>query len=204
MPERYRRALFRRYESVMPDTWYTAMGDWLFHNKDRLVRGGGHTRFNWEVLDFDRVTPELFAPLAAAIVERADADTLDALRVDPFDLGAVEAHLTLYHHGCWFGWHDDQHAEREADRQTRAVTFAYYLHAQPRMFDGGQLQYLDGTALEPDNNTLVLSNPYQRHRVTQVACWSREALHGRWAISGWLEAAKPFRPWNIIGRERSK
>ena len=103
----------------------------------------------------------------------------------------------MYHHGCWFGWHDDQHRDRGVDEQTRALTFNYYNHGTPRMFNGGRLQYLDGTTIDPDNNTLVLANPYQPHRVTQVECWSREFLHGRFCMTGWLHAAEPFRPWNL-------
>lgn len=173
-PARYQAARYHVAPGAVAGEFAAEMGRWLYAHRRLMLRGGdGVGRFNYELLDVDKACEHL-APLRSAILTANE-------EFDPFDVDLVEMHATLYHHGSVFHWHTD-----DDDVSTRRVAFAYYLHTTPRMFTGGELEFLDGTFIEPEDGTLVLFSPKQRHRVRQVECWSAHVLHGRWALSGWL------------------
>jgi len=181
LPERYRSAQFATYEGIMSNEWLAAAGEWLHSQRGYFCRGGddGQGRFNYELLDVDDIYPPL-AELKTKVVKLLD-EAVKKVGIQDFDLGRIECHATLYHHGSHFAWHTDT-----ATDKTRRLAFCLYLHADPKMFSGGELEFLDGTMVEAEHNRLVVYAPDQQHRTRRVECWSSEFLHGRWAISGWI------------------
>jgi hypothetical protein len=195
MPERYRRALFHVSDGLMPEDWIRTMGEWLYHQRTQMTQGGDtlrQHRFAFETCNVDRIC-EHVAAFRAKLVE-AIPDALEPCGIPDWDLADVECHATLYHHGGLYDWHSDAEPGVDEDPPEdvmallarRRLAFAFYLRQEPAMFTGGELEFLDGTKVEPKNNRLVLFRPEQRHRVAPIRCWSARALHGRWALSGWL------------------
>jgi hypothetical protein len=193
VPNRFRTPLLHVVDDVMPEDWLAEFGQWLHAHRDRFARGGddaGENRHNWELFQLDKYCPELAAPLRARVVELYPA-ALPACSVPEFELQAVDQTATLHHHGSHFTWHDDGLSPELQFVATRRLAYALYLHTEPRRFSGGELEFLDGTAVEPKLNRLALFHPLQKHRVRKVECWSAAAIDGRWAVIGWLHGPPP-------------
>lgn len=192
LPERYRHALYHTVDDAMPSEWIADLSDWLYHNRMGFQRGGdvkGANRFNYEFTDVDEEC-DLISEFRSALLEHMP-EALKPCEVDEFAVNAIECHATLYHHKSHFCWHNDDLGQDGEPVATRRIGFAYYIHSVPKLFSGGQLEFIDGTRIEPDANRLVFFNPHQQHRVTPVECWSKDALDGRWALCGWVhEPAK--------------
>jgi len=197
VPNRFREPLFHTVDSAMPEDWLAAAGQWLFSKRDKFTRGGddqGLVRFNYEWCDLDKNpdATDLLAPLKKKIIAQiGDKAVLDKLAVPEFDLRYLEMHATMHHHGSHFTWHDDAPGYDQEIVPSRRVTFCYYMHSDPKMFEGGELEFLDGTQVAPQNNRLVLFHPVQQHKVNKVNCWSSHFLHGRWCIMGWIHGDPP-------------
>jgi hypothetical protein len=196
VPNRFREALLHVADDALDESVSATIGQWLYDHRGQLTRGGdeaGDVRFNYEVLNIEKHAPEILRPLRRKLLELAgDAEVLDKVCVPAFDLRNLEMHATLYHHGAHFGWHDDAvAADGRTIIESRRLAFCYYMHSEPKMFNGGALEFLDGTSVTPKNNRLVLFHPVQQHRVLAVECWSSHVLHGRWAIVGWLHGDPP-------------
>lgn len=186
LPERYRDAMFTTFENVMPTEWLGDAGQWLHSQRGHFLRGGddGRGRYNWELINAD----EQYGPLSdlkKAITDKLD-EAVKQVGIEDFDLEYIETHATLYHHGSHFIWHTDREGYNGEPATTRRLSFCFYLHSEPRMFSGGELEFLDGTKIDSKHNRLVFFEPKQQHRVRRVECWSAEFLHGRWAIFGWV------------------
>lgn len=190
VPNRFREAIFNVTDDALGVDANAKLGEWLYNHRDRLVRGGDETgsdRFNYETIDVDQFMPDLVTPLKQKLVElTSNKDVLSDLATPEFDLRFIEIHSTLYHHGSHFVWHDDAPSYDGQIMPTRRVTFCYYMHTAQKMFSGGELEFLDGTKVEPKNDRLVLFHPIQQHRVRKVECWSSHVMHGRWALMGWV------------------
>ena len=194
---RLRNAMLRRIPQAMPADFNIRLAQFIDARRQLFTIGGdgGATRWNHEVLDvgnhFD------LGEFHAMLVDAVDDDVLRELCVDPFDLGQIECHLTLYHHGAFFDWHDDWPGPDGRRVNTRRVTFNYYLlpvrGPDGAMFTGGQLEFMDGTKVVPEHGTLVLLNPDQKHRVAPVECWHGDWMHARFCLTGWLHAKQTTR-----------
>lgn len=192
MPGRFRKALVAQHDNAMPDEFVSEVGRWLHHNTEKLVRGGddaGAHRFNYELTELDKHFDGL-APFHQMLTNLYP-EVLETVGVDDFDLRYIETHATLYHHGSHFTWHDDAPGHDGEFMFTRRITFCLYMHTDPKMFQGGELEFLDGTRVDPENGRLALFHPLQQHQVRRVECYSAEALHGRWALMGWLHGDPP-------------
>ena len=189
VPHRFRRPLHLVLDGAVPGKFESAVGPWLHAQRLSFFRAGdeeGQGRFAWEFDHVDQAEPELFAQLRAVIVEKLP-EALEACVVPEFELEGVEMHASCYHHAGHYGWHED--LEGPDDR--RRLAFAYYLRTDPAMFKGGQLEFLDGTTVEPKSGRLAFWHPLQAHRIRPVECWSADLIHGRWAIFGWVLGAPP-------------
>lgn len=189
LPERYRVPKFTIFDEVMPSEWLAEAGQWLHSQRGYFQRGGddGRGRYNYELLDVD----EQYDPLAelkkALVVKLGDA--IKQVGIEDFDLEGIDCHATLYHHGSHFVWHTDHEDGAGEQATSRRLAYCFYLHTDPKMFSGGELEFLDGTMVEAKHNRLVVYDPRQQHRVRRVECWSADFLHGRWAVSGWLHGS---------------
>jgi len=203
LPPRYRAALYKTFDDVMPADWLADAGAWLHNQREHFVRGGdieGAGRFNYELATVD----ELYKPLGemrAKLLGFLD-EALPVLEVPEFPLEYVETHATLYHHGSHFTWHTDAPGYDGEPVFTRRVAFCLYMHSTPRMFSGGELEFLDGTAVDAVNNRVVLFHPLQQHRIRRVDCWSADFLHGRWAFFGWIHGPRPGEKPSLCGVPR--
>lgn len=189
---RLRRALVHVSDDVLGDKFGQDLGRWMNANLALMERGGdaeGRARFNYEVTDVGNHYDGL-APFHKLLFEHYE-DALEACQVEDFDPRYIETHLTLYHHGSHFVWHDDFPDYDGEFCPTRRLTFCYYLHTQPKMFQGGELEFLDGTLVTPDTDRLVFFHPLQQHRVRRVECYSAAAHHGRVALMGWMHGDPP-------------
>jgi hypothetical protein len=181
LPERYVAPRLESFEGVMPEEWLGALGDWLKQQRGRFKIAASEGRWAWDYANVDADLPGI-ALLKRAVLDRLGSG-LEALGVEPFEVAHVETHATLYHHGGHFVSHDDL-----VDDVDRRVGFALFVHSTPKMFDGGEMEFPDGTAVAPTHNRLVMYDPAQRHAVRKVECWSADFLHGRWAVSGFVQA----------------
>lgn len=187
LPERYRAAQFTTFEDFMPPEWLATASEWLYSQRGYFRRGGdedGRRRFNYEFLGVDEFYPPI-AELKTALVDRL-SEAVEKVGVPDFDLEFIECHAALYHHGSHYGWHTDRGKRNGEPVETRRLSYGLYMHTDPRMFSGGELEFLDGTMVDAAHNRLVLFDPRQQHRVRRVECWSSEFLHGRWAFFGWI------------------
>ena len=205
MPARYRNALVHVIDDAMPETFVTATGRWLYENRARLVRGGdeqGVARFNYELVDADQACD--LGQLKSRIVD-AIPEAIATNGIPDFDLAYIECHATLYHHGGHFCWHTDAPGYDGEFVPSRRLAWCFYMHTQPKMFSGGELEFLDGTKVCPSNNRLVLFHPLQQHQIRKVECWSAHVLHGRWAMFGWVHGPAPdgYRAPEIHGAPKS-
>ncbi len=195
VPNRFRSPLFRVVEDFMPATFDGLLGEWLHNRKALFARGGdelGADRFRFELAELENIddAQTFLAAFKAKLIE-AVADT-DSIAVPAFDLRYLETWATLHHHGSHENWHDDALDYYSGDVvPSRRVAFSYFAHSEPKMFDGGELEFLDGTKLTPKANRLVVYHPLQQHRVARVSCWSSAFLHGRWALQGWVHGDAP-------------
>lgn len=189
VPHRFRRPLHLVLDGAVSPKFESAVGPWLHARRLNFWRAGdeqGEGRFAWEMEHVDQADPELFAELRRTVIEKLP-EALEACVVPEFDLEGVEMHASVYHHGSHYAWHEDL----EGPEDRRRLAFAYYLRTEPTMFKGGELEFLDGTTIEPESGRLAFWHPLQAHRVRPVECWSADLIHGRWAIYGWLLGAPP-------------
>ncbi len=190
LPERYREPKFTTFDNVMPIDWLAETGRWLHSQRGHFLRGGddGRGRYNWELLNVD----DLYSPignLKKMITAKLD-DAVSQVGVEDFDLEYIECHATLYHHGSHFAWHSDRDGYNGEPATTRRLSYCMYMHSEPRMFSGGELEFLDGTKIDSKHNRMLFFDPRQQHRVRRVECWSADFLHGRWAIFGWVHGRR--------------
>ena len=193
VPGRMRRPLAYVAEDCGGDL-SADLGKWLFHHEALLRSERGPDdcpAFLWHVPGFEDHAAELAARVRQAITSAVTAESLEAVGVPEFDLGSIELFPVLLHHGCHFGWHDDWIGPDGAPAITRRVAFDLFLHTDPKQFTGGMVEFPCGDLIEPDNGSVLLRHPLQAYRIHEVVCRSRETLHGRWSISGWIHGAPP-------------
>lgn len=201
VPHRFRKALYHVSDDCVPGEVEPIVGPWLHARRDlfeRIGDDGGEGWFAWRLWDVDTLDPAVFAPIRAAIL-KALPEALKDCAIPEFDVQGVEMHATLYHHKCHASWHEDVWEEDS----TRRIAFAYYLRTDPVLFQGGELEFLDGTAIEPVSRRAVFYHPLQLHRVRPIECWAADFIAGRWAIHGWVLGPATDSTRSMIRRLRS-
>lgn len=184
-PERFQVSRYLAIPNAIGTEFPKELGAYAYQMRGAMIRGGdGKGRYNHELTNYDDTCP-ILGPLRERLVLAID-DAREACKVAPFELDYIEINCTLYHHGSFFHWHDDALGYDGEPFKSRRISYAYYFHSRPKRFEGGQLEFVDGTAIEPENGLLVMFNPYQQHRIRKVECYSASALDGRWALMGWL------------------
>jgi len=196
IPVRLRNACVARYPNAMPPDFSIALAQFIEQRRDLFTVGGhGHGRYNYEVLNLSQ-----WFDLSSfhALLGDAASESLGTVCVEPFDFDRFDVHLTMYHHNAFFDWHDDTPGVDGEHVNTRRVTFSYYFNPVRDadggpMFQGGELEFMDGTRIAPEHNLLVLFNPLQRHRINSVECFHADPAHGRFALTGWLHSRQTLR-----------
>jgi Rps23 Pro-64 3,4-dihydroxylase Tpa1-like proline 4-hydroxylase len=133
------------------------------------------------------------------IVERIQKvlpQVLEKLGMEEFTIADVEAQITSSSDGDFFHFHSDNASERVA---CRYLTFVYFFHQEPRMFEGGELRIHDARLEEggyvsegsyqtivPQQNQMVFFPCQLMHEITPVKCSSQRFADSRFTLNGWL------------------
>ena len=195
IPSRLRSAIFHVVDDVMPEEWAGAMGDWLFQQRTKMNRCGdedGRHAYFYGIrgIDESTVDPELMGGFRKVLLSKL-SDALPEICVPDFDLTDLECNASLFHHGHHCSWHDGVTSHDGSIATTRRVSFSYFMHSPEKMFSGGEMEFMDGSKIEPKHNQLVFWHPIQQTRILPVECWSAHVLHGRWELHGWLHGNPP-------------
>lgn len=198
--------------NFMPLAWTWGMLSWAQSHFNLMTYNGGATSFqaSASMPDLGDACPEAQV-LMNAIVDMTE-DGCDACAVPVPDESPlfIEAWLSHRGEGDHFSWHTDRDPVSD-EEQTRVLAFCYYLHSDPCLFMGGELEFFDGVMVQPLHNTLVMFNPHQMHRVRHVHGvprgfggtdehgdsandWPGVDLHmidGRWCVVGWVHRSEP-------------
>ena len=93
-----------------------------------------------------------------------------------------------YNDGSIFGKHSD--ADAGGPNWQRRLSGIYYLHAQPRQFEGGSLALYDRCRrvhlVDPEHNSVVFFPRDVLHEVLPVRCVSKAFEDSRFAINVWI------------------
>jgi hypothetical protein len=123
---------------------------------------------------------------------------LQRLNYQPFPLGEIEIQATASNHGDYFRLHPDSDG-----RDTREISFVYFLYREPRRFSGGELRVfktrlVDGQiaradhshTITPSQDSLLFFPSMNQHEVLPVRVPTGEFSDSRFAINGWIHRAK--------------
>jgi SM-20-related protein len=121
---------------------------------------------------------------------------LQKLGMEEFSIAGIEAQVTASNDGDYFHFHSDNASDRVASRY---LTFVYFFHREPRLFEGGELQIHDarleaggyvsqGThqRVVPQQNQIVFFPCELLHEITPVKCPSQLFADSRFTLNGWL------------------
>lgn len=109
-----------------------------------------------------------------------------------FGTDLEEPHIELlgqaYNDGGSFAKHSD--AAAGGPNWQRRLSGVYYVHRQPKKFDGGGLAVYDRRGkmyvVEPDHNSALFFSRDLVHEVLPVACKSRAFEDSRFAVNVWI------------------
>lgn len=192
IPDRLQRPLVHVVDGFLraDDRKFEAdLGPWIAARRQdfaQVVDDECIFRMGWTITNVTDMEPELFRPFRKLVLEAAPA-AFDPCAVAEFDLTDVSMGISVYHHGNFYQWHRDSAGPDDS----RRMGFAFFVHTAPKMFKGGEIEFLDGSVVEPEHNRLVFYNPLQPHRVAPVECWTPDIMHARWVVHGWLHGEPP-------------
>jgi Rps23 Pro-64 3,4-dihydroxylase Tpa1-like proline 4-hydroxylase len=140
-----------------------------------------------------------FADLFRRKVAEAIPQVLPVLAMPPFPVQQIEAQLTAHNDGNYFRLHNDSGS---ADTVSRALTYVYYFHNEPKAYSGGEFRMYDsvlsngrygcGAAaadIEPRNNSVLFFASHCHHEVLPVRVPSGRFEDGRFTVNGWVRRA---------------
>jgi len=119
--------------------------------------------------------------------------------LEPFDMQTRDIQFTAHNEGDFYRVHRDWTPD---DNGHRRLTFVYYLHRQPRGFEGGGLRLFDTaedsaqyfeqgySKVLPRDNRIVIFPSYVWHEVERISCRSGLYEDGRFTLNGWLGIAR--------------
>jgi len=121
---------------------------------------------------------------------------LQKLGMEEFDITGVETQITASNDGDFFRFHSDNGSDRVAARH---LTFVYFFHREPRLFEGGELRIHDARVeqeryvsagsyqeIVPRQNQIVFFPCELLHEITPVKCPSGLFADSRFTLNGWL------------------
>jgi SM-20-related protein len=119
-----------------------------------------------------------------------------AIGLDRFDLGWIEAQLTVHGDGDFFTRHRDEN--NPGTDGARALTYVYYFHAEPKEFEGGQLRLsvpsadggLEQIEIEPEPNSIVFFPADFEHEVLPIRTTGDGPGSLRCTFNGWYRIGK--------------
>lgn len=182
LPPRLQPARRFQVDHAMPGDWQQAAGLQLHELRRHLVLNSDpdiSPFIGWTLHDIDTLAADLVRPLRARLLGLVD----EATKACGVDLRSPVTRATfvasLMHHGGREDW-----LTIRGENDPPELWWELTLHSDPKLFRGGEAEWLDGTAIAPDAGRLVLWDPRQARRIAPVECWSAHVLHGRWSIGG--------------------
>ena len=129
-------------------------------------------------------------------IQSCSCRLFEKLALEPFWPSRAEIQITSSNHGDFFRCHSDNGHE---DIQTRALTFVYFFHREPKKFRGGELRLYDSRlesgvyvraenyrTIVPRQNQIVFFPSSLEHEITPVDCASLAFADSRFTVNGWL------------------
>jgi Rps23 Pro-64 3,4-dihydroxylase Tpa1-like proline 4-hydroxylase len=129
-------------------------------------------------------------------IQRCSPRVFEKLGVEPFWPTRAEVQITASNHGDFFRCHSDNGHQ---DIRSRALTFVYFFHREPKKFRGGELRLYDSRiqdgacvpaethrVIVPRQNQIVFFPSSLEHEITTVDCASQEFADSRFTVNGWL------------------
>src|SRR5215471_14441601 len=110
---------------------------------------------------------------------------LAGLERPSFPIGNIEAQITASNDGDYFRLHQDDGLDG-----TREISFVYFLHDEPRRFQGGELRILDQT-IQPEGDVLIYFPSISPHEVLPLSVPSCAFADSRFTVNGWIHRQKP-------------
>jgi SM-20-related protein len=120
----------------------------------------------------------------------------EKLGMKPFEPARAEVQITASNDGDFFRDHSDN---GHSEIASRALTFVYFFHAEPKPFRGGDLRLYDsrrkgdvwvrqgmGQVIVPEQNQLIFFPSELVHEITRVTCPSKSFGDSRFTVNGWL------------------
>lgn len=130
---------------------------------------------------------DALAPHLVWWLRRETPSLARSLRVPLTSLGKIETQLAISRADDSLPQHID--CDRP-ETKSRRISFVYYAHAEPRLFDGGELVLHDPagrmTVLDPEGDSLVVFPSNVLHEVRPVRLRSDAAEDGRVTLNGWI------------------
>jgi len=127
------------------------------------------------------------------IIPRMNAE----LQIARFEVGEIEVQLAAHGDGALFGRHIDTMVHEKSD-QPRVISAVYYLHSNPKKFDGGNLRLhtipigeedIQPKDISPDHNSLLVFPSFAPHEVLPVIAPGVEFKDWRFAVNCWIHKA---------------
>ena len=190
LPHRYRRALVHVVRNAIAPEIASDLGAWMEMQRTGMERIDAENAWGWWMPSIDEQCAAVTSQVRAKVVEHLDA-ACAACVVAPFDLQRVEMWGTLHHHEDCEPWHDDAMVSALEVATSRRLSWSLTLHSEPKLFEGGQMEFADGTKIPAIHNQLAFWHPVQQHRIAPVECYVSRALHGRWSLRGYVHGVAP-------------
>lgn len=186
VPGRLRKPLVLQIDDAMPGAWCADLSRWLFEHRGEMVTHSVDLRGAHDFADLTAGCPDLSAALRRVLVERFP-EALGPCGVEDFEMTGISMRASLMHRHCFRAWAPEAWIDQPQVRLSYELT----LHTDPRMFSGGEREFLCGDVIEPINGRLVFLHPLQTSRIREIECWSRHALDGRWSVWGEILGLAP-------------
>ena len=121
---------------------------------------------------------------------------LEHFAMPAFTVSRTEAQITASHHEDFFREHTDTGA---GELGSRALTFVYFFHREPKAFRGGELRVYDarmengdyvslptGKTIVPGQNQIVFFPSSLLHEIASIDCPNGSFADSRFTVNGWL------------------
>jgi hypothetical protein len=186
-PERYDRARIRLIPNLNVDrSRIVGVGQWLDARKDELVpysvgpeNPESVQGYFWENPNIDLLWPNASAIREAVVAELET--TAMALGLDGSFDGALTMTAKMFHHSGYHWWH--------VPDKTAWLGYRIFMHSHPKRYSGGEVEFTDGTTVEPIGGSCLFFDPKQAQRTKPVDCWTPNLQDGRWTIEGMIYPA---------------
>jgi hypothetical protein len=180
---------FTVFDNSMPPVFIEALGKHLFEQRETFgQRNTEHGAFWVAAKQLDQSSFELGAVLRAKVIEKAaEAAAKLAIALPPERPPSMLP--MLLHHGCALGW------QPEPDLAS-ALLYEFTLHSEPKMFSGGELEFVDGGSLE-NRMRLVLRVAEQLRRLMP----DEMPLFTRISATDWVQGGWDIEQSVILSRE---